>query len=166
MPDENTTLQKEPVTEEIAKFLKALIERVNQPKEIDAVYANNTLFEVSAWDLKIIFGQLDQHAPKTTIDWHTAVTIPWTQARVLEYYLRANAAFYEKKFGPINLPHQARPPAPVEPTEEQIKDDPQATELWQAYKKIYEEMFLKYTPQEKSMADLLTSLQKETPAQK
>ena len=145
MQEEKPTSQPEPGPELVAQFVKALIERANQPKEIDAVYANNTLFEVSAWDLKIIFGQLDQQVvqqiSKPAIDWHTAVTIPWSQAKVLEYYLRANAVFYEKKFGPINLPPQAKPLMPVEPTAQQIDDDPQALDLWRAYKKIWDEMF-------------------------
>jgi hypothetical protein len=69
------------------------------------------------------------------------MTIPWMQARVMEYYLRANIVFYEKKFGPINLPSQLRPPVPPEPTKEQIEADPKAIELWQAYKRILDEMF-------------------------
>jgi hypothetical protein len=141
MEEEKSTALQESSFEVATQFLKALTERVNQPKDIKGVYANNTLFEVSGWDLKIFFGQLDQHGPKIQIDWHTAVTIPWTQARVLEYYLRANMAFCAIKFGPIALPDQLKPPPPIEPTAAQIEADPHAVELWKAYKKLYEETF-------------------------
>jgi hypothetical protein len=135
-----TTTAKEPNPEFVAQFIKTLLQEAKQPNLTNS-YANNTLFEVSGWDLKIYFGQLQQLPPKNDVDWHTAMTIPWTLAKVMEYYLRANIAFYQAKFAPINLPRQLRPPIPVPPTEEQIKDDPQATELWHVYKKIYEEVF-------------------------
>jgi hypothetical protein len=140
MPDE-TIKSQEPTPEALAHFVKALAEVVRQPKEPTQLYANSTSFEVSGWDLKIFFGQLDLRPPKSDTDWHTAMTIPWMQARIMEYYLRANIVFYEKKYGPIALPPQLRPPAPPEPTKEQLKADPLAVELWQAYKKIYDEMF-------------------------
>jgi hypothetical protein len=139
--EQKQTEQKEPSPELIGRFVRELAGAVKQPKEPTALYANNTLFEVSAWDLKLYFGQLDLRPHKNDVDWHTAMTLPWTQARVLEYYLRANTVFYEKKFGPILMPPQTLPPIPIKPTEDQIKNDPQAVELWEAYKKIHEEMF-------------------------
>jgi len=58
------------------------------------VYANNVLFEPSVWDLKMIFGQLDQSEGKAVVEQHTAVTIPWAQAKVLSYYLQVNLTAY------------------------------------------------------------------------
>lgn len=139
MPDENTNEDLGP--EVVAKFLRALTAKANEPKDVEALYANNTSFEVSAWDLKIFFGLLDQRSPGGQIDWHTAMTIPWTQARVVEYYLRLNTIFYETKFAKITLPPQLVPPPHPHPTEEQIKSDPQAMELWEAYLKVHTEMF-------------------------
>jgi len=137
--EEEKSTPKEASPEFIAQFVKTLVQEAKQPT-LHVAYANNAWFEVSGWDLKILFGQLEQ-TPKNEIDWHTAITIPWTLAKILEYYIRANLAFYEKKFTSVNLPKQLRPQAPVPPTEEQLKDDPQATELWETYKKIYQEVF-------------------------
>jgi hypothetical protein len=142
MPDETQKPQEPTSLEVVTQFARALSEAIKQqPQDITHIYANSSFFEVSGWDLKIFFGQLDQRPIKNEVDWHTAITVPWTQARVLEYYLRANVVFYEKKFGPINMPAQLTPPAPIEPTKEQIESDPQAIELWKTYKNIHEEMF-------------------------
>ena len=54
-----------------------------------STYANNAYFESSAWDLKIIFGQLDQPiGDSAIIKQHIAVTVPWAQAKLALYYLR------------------------------------------------------------------------------
>jgi hypothetical protein len=139
MPD-NKTATEDISPEVVAQFLRTLTAKANEPKDIPALYANNTTFEVSAWDLKIFFGQLDQRSGGN-IDWHTAMTIPWTQARVLEYFLKLNTIFYETKFARITLPPQLVPAPHPRPTEEQIKSDPQAIELWEAYLKVHAEMF-------------------------
>jgi hypothetical protein len=140
MPEDQIKSQ-EPTPEAIGQFVKALVKEVKEPKDPTALYANNTTFEVSAWDLKIFFGQLDQRLTKMSTDWHTAMTMPWAQARLLEYYLRLNILFYEKKYGPITLPPQVVPQAFPYPTKEQIESDPQAVELWEAYRKVYQDMF-------------------------
>ena len=105
------------------------------------VYANNARFEASAWDLKILFGQLEQHTGTPTIDWRTAVTIPWSQAKILSYYLRLNLAFHEFQNGPISIPGRVVPPVYPAPTEKQLKDDPRAMEVYETNKRIHTEMF-------------------------
>ena len=109
--------------------------------DFTSVYANNCRLELSVWDLKIFFGQLEQHTGKTTVDWHTAVTIPWMQAKLLEYYLRINRAFQEKHNGPIQIHPSVMPQLPAPPTEEEIKTDPGAMEMYETFKKIHINMF-------------------------
>jgi hypothetical protein len=140
MPEDQIKSQ-EPTSEAIGQFVKALVKEVKEPKDPTALYANNTSFDMSAWDLKIFFGQLDQRPTKMGTDWHTAMTMPWTQAVLLEYYLRLNILFYKKKYGPITLPPQVVPPVFPHPTKEQIDSDPQAIELWEAYNQVHHEMF-------------------------
>jgi hypothetical protein len=143
VPEEQIKSQ-EPTPEAIAQFIKALVKEVREVRESKdptALYANNTSFEVNAWDLKMFFGQLDQRPSKTGTDWHTTVTIPWAHAKLFEYFLRLNILFYEKKYGPITLPPQVTPQPYPHPTEEQINSDPQAIELWEAYNAVYREMF-------------------------
>jgi len=71
----------------------------------DSVYANNVRFETSVWDLKAVFGQLEQLPPsgELSVDWHTAVTMPWLVAKLLIYYLRINVAAYELANGCIKV---------------------------------------------------------------
>jgi len=45
-------------------------------------YANNVQFEASSFDLKVIFGQLQQ-SHGTQVLQECAVTVPWVQAKLL-----------------------------------------------------------------------------------
>jgi hypothetical protein len=42
--------------------------------DFNSYYANNIQFEWSQFDLKLIFGQLDQSAGKVRVEQHSAVT--------------------------------------------------------------------------------------------
>ena len=108
--------------------------------EIASVYANNSQLELSVWDLKIIFGQLDQHVNPARIDWHTAVTMPWMQAKLLAYHLRLNLAFHEKFKGVIQVDKSVIPPPP-EPPSGEAANDPTTHAVYELFKKIYAETF-------------------------
>jgi len=105
-------------------------------------YANSVLFEGSAWDLKLIFGQLDQSATPNVVKQHLAVTLPWPQAKLALFWLRAQVEAAEATVNakiPIrkDLLPQELPPL----TEEQEKD-PEAKRFREWYEKAREE-FLK-----------------------
>jgi hypothetical protein len=99
-----------------------------------SLYANNVLYEGSVWDLKLLFGQLDQklteEKAQSTIDYHTAIILPWSTVKSMVYYLRANLASHEAEAGSIKLPKRVVPPRPHEPG--------QAAE---AMRKIWDEEF-------------------------
>jgi Protein of unknown function (DUF3467) len=80
-----------------------------QLEEIVPVYANNTRFEPTAWDLRIFFGQL-MPSGRQKIDWHTDVTIPWVQAKLMHLYLGINLGLYELENGKIKIPPGVLPP--------------------------------------------------------
>ena len=61
--------------------------------DITSDYANNVFFVGSIWDLKILFGELT--AVEQQVDWHTAMTLPWAQAKLMSYYLQINIALHE-----------------------------------------------------------------------
>src|ERR1035438_3703331 len=84
--------------------------------EFATLYANNVVLETSAWDLKLIFGQLDQSGHKARVEQHTAITIPWMQARVLSYMLQVYLAARVMDFGPIPVPSSVMPPSPQKAT--------------------------------------------------
>jgi hypothetical protein len=85
-------------------------EQVSQSEDFESVYANNVLFESSIWDLKMLFGQLSLSNGRQRIELHTAVTIPWLQAKLMAYYLQSNLTFYEGEHGPIKIPQGMTPP--------------------------------------------------------
>jgi len=81
-------------------------------------YANNFHFELSSWDLKILFGQLSQLSGKPDVEWHTSITMPWGAAKLLRYLLSLNIAIYESNSGTIKLPSSAIPPIVAPPSGE------------------------------------------------
>src|SRR6266849_11143059 len=104
--DEATTTSQQEVPSEVIQFFKGLVEQMS-PKGIATVYANNFQFEPSVWDLKIRLGTLDQQ--KATVDWHTAVTIPWPQVKLVAYFLRLQFLWHDCQNGPITIPGSVMP---------------------------------------------------------
>jgi hypothetical protein len=89
-----------------------------QPDEIVSEYANNTTLEQTVWDLKLIFGEFSQRS--NSIEWHTSITMPWAQAKLLAYYLQLNVEAWELRNGPIKIPDTMIPEAPpILPEQEQ-----------------------------------------------
>ncbi len=77
-----------------------------------SLYANNIQFETSAWDFKIIFGQLDQRDNKSSVDQHTSITIPWPTAKLMAYFLAVNVLLHQRENGAINMPNSVIPARP------------------------------------------------------
>src|SRR5260370_17103775 len=120
MDEQKETKLTEPTPEQVGAFMavltKALSAQVEQQNKFEAIYANNFQFEPSAWDLKVLFGQLEQHTGRSVVDWHTAITIPWLQVKFVAYYLRLQAAWYEHQNAPLSAPSFVIPPHPKPPT--------------------------------------------------
>ena len=100
--------------------------KVERTQNFVSTYANNAIFEASAWDLKIIFGQLDQASGIAEIKQHLAVTIPWAQAKLLLYWLRVQVEVVELESGKIQIRKDLIPPEPPALTPEQ-ENDPMPT---------------------------------------
>jgi len=83
-------------------------------EEFASLYANNVRFESSAWDLKIVFGQIDQSAgaDKVAVESHTAITVAWPTAKTMAYYLTANVLAQQAYAGLIPLQPNAVPTRP------------------------------------------------------
>jgi hypothetical protein len=77
-----------------------------------SLYANNVKFESSVWDLKLILGELNQTENPPIVEQHTAVSLPWQQARLTAYYLILNTAVYEAANGRMLFPVSILPPRP------------------------------------------------------
>ena len=93
-----------------------------QEEELTSDYANNTYFEPTVWDLKILFGEWSGRA--NSVDWHTSITLPWAQAKLLAYYLGINIAARELRQGRIQIPDTVIPPEIPPPTPEALQTDP------------------------------------------
>jgi hypothetical protein len=103
-------------------------------------YANNAYYESSAWDLTIVFGQLDQPAGTPAIIRQTiAITIPWAQAKLLSYFVRLHVAANEVQNGKVSIRPDLLPPVPPALTEEEAKD-PNAKKLYELVTKFREEL--------------------------
>ena len=101
-------------------------ENIEQPSinnvrsdEFVTCYANNIQFESSIWDLKLLFGQVDFSAKPVAIEQHTAIAIPWLQAKLLAYYLLINIHIFEAENGKVAVPSSVAPQIPEAPTEDQ-----------------------------------------------
>jgi hypothetical protein len=80
-------------------------------------YANNIQLELSVWDMKLVFGEFNQYAGQQAgqevVEQHTAITVPWAQAKLLSLYLQLNLAFHEKTNGKISIPPSLIPTFPM-----------------------------------------------------
>lgn len=81
-------------------------------EDFEALYANNVIAETSVWDMKVIFGILDQSSEPNKIVQHTSVNLPWAQVKLLSYYIRINVLIQESINGKIHLPSSVIPPDP------------------------------------------------------
>jgi hypothetical protein len=80
-------------------------------EELESEYASNTFFVPTVWDLKILFGELSS-TNQQEVDWHTSMTLPWAQAKLMAYYLDINIAAHEFSNGPIRVHESLLPPVP------------------------------------------------------
>ncbi len=95
-------------------------------EQFASVYANNAVYEASAWDLKITLGILDQRGGKLSVEQHTSVSIPWPSAKMLLYYLQINILAYELENGKIKIPATGLPPAAL-PLPPELENNPLAS---------------------------------------
>src|ERR1039458_6259205 len=86
-------------------------------------YANNVFLEPTVWDLKLIFGNIDQAKGPNTVVQHSAIRLPWSQIKVGIYFLQFHLAVHEQLFGRVFVP-KGIVNQPHPPTEDQEKNDP------------------------------------------
>ena len=77
--------------------------------DFEEKYANNVTFETCVWDLRIFFGTLDQGTPDqetygNAVKFHTAISVPWPQAKLMAYSACLNVLWHEMTEGKIRVP--------------------------------------------------------------
>ncbi len=105
--------------------------------DLTSDYANNTTIQATVWDLKLIFGEFSQFLQ--AIEWHTAITMPVAQAKLLAHYLEVNVAVWELKNGFTKIPEPMLPQPLPSLTEEQAQDPTERAkyELIKAYQEKF-----------------------------
>ena len=111
---------------------------IRRATDLVSMYANNVHFELSVWDLKLIFGELHQHEGKEVVEQRLSVTLPWLQAKILSLFLQLHLAFYEAWQGKINVPPHMRPQLPS--PDQETPNDPSARAVTEAVRKKMEQL--------------------------
>jgi hypothetical protein len=106
-------------------------------EDYESLYANSVYFQPSEWDMKLIFGELDTKDNTAFVEQHTAITLPWLQAKIMHYFLTLQLGVYEMNHR-IEIPPNLMPPAPTPPTGES-ENDPVAQRTFQYIKKMREQ---------------------------
>jgi hypothetical protein len=111
-------------------------------EDFEGLYANNIVTETSIWDLKLIFGLLDQSVTPNQVVQHTSINIPWAQVKLLVYALNVAITIQEHFNEKIHISSLVMPsdPAavklpensPFPPIPEELKE--RVSKLWKEFK--------------------------------
>lgn len=110
-------------------------------------YANNVLLESSLWDLRLIFGKLDQQVPGNVVVQSSAITLPWAQVKVLHYFLGIHLSSQEIHNGRVQIPSGIIPPIPDKMIPD-LESDAKGQETHDAFKAAYDD-FIAANPEAK-----------------
>ena len=106
--------------------------------EVYEAYANHVYYEASSWDLKLVFGQMDQHEGPAKIIQHSAITVPWPLVKIMIYWLKGHVEAHELANGKIHVPPPVIP-TPAVLTEEIKKLDPNAEAVYAMFNRLRDE---------------------------
>jgi len=119
--------------------ISTTITEFRRDSDFVARYANNVQAESTGFDLKLVFGILDQsRVPRggpLAVDQHTAVNISWPEVKLLIFYLQLHLAGHEKENGKVKIPANALPAEPPVSIPPQF-DNPQAREAIELVRKM------------------------------
>jgi hypothetical protein len=143
-------MPKKPTDEKASPKIGASLDYRNSD-DFRSVYANHSVLEYSAWDLKLIFGETDQTISVNTIVQHTAVRLSWPQIKILSYFLQIHLAAYESDQGRLKVPAGVIPGI-IPPDTETAKKFPNARKVYEAWTKLHDD-FLAANPEAVSVTD-------------
>ena len=120
--------------------LAATVPRINRLPDYWEDYSNYTRYESSVWDLKLVFGKLDQSTNPHTVNQFGAVSLPWPQVKILIYLLQVNLLFHERANGKVNVPESVMP-ASFASYAPQIAKEPGGEELLKQLEQLRAKLF-------------------------
>jgi hypothetical protein len=138
-PDQPSSVnESNQIAEVFTRVLNKLLDQKIR-ENIRSVYCNNTQFQNGEMDFTILFGQINQNpgGGKTAIDWNTAVTMAWAQAKLLSYYMRANLVIYEALHGIVKVPAATLPGTIVAPDD--LETNPLSKKIFEAVNQLHRE---------------------------
>jgi hypothetical protein len=104
-----------------------------------ARYANNVQIESSGWDLKLVFGLLDQRdTANPMVEQHTSINLTWPEVKIGIYVLSLHLALHEMENGKVQIPARGLPleiPEVIPPE----FDNPQGREAFAIMRKMRKE---------------------------
>ena len=92
-------------------------------------YANVVNFGGTAFDIRLVFGQIIKREEQEEFEPRVAITLPWLQAKALSIYLQLNLFAYEKVNGKIDIPSHLlpsiQPPSPdmTDPASKEVAEN-------------------------------------------
>src|ERR1700680_463733 len=107
-------------------------------EDFASLYADNVRFESTVWDLKLIFGEIDLSSGSEIVKQHTAITIPWSLAKLVIFFLQLNVSIQELLSGTVIVPPSQIPP-PAPPLTPEQKADPNAVKIKELARKTRDE---------------------------
>jgi len=108
-------------------------------------YANSIVVESNAFDMKLIFGLYDHRDPlKPTIEQFSSMNIPWSEVKLLIYWMQLHLTGYETENGKVKIPISAMPPElPAGP--QPPFDTPKGREAFEMMRKIRAQFVAKWS---------------------
>jgi hypothetical protein len=136
MENEQTNTSATPNTAANLSDAQMLLRRA---EDFVSRYANNVQFESSAFDLKVVFGLLDQSgAPKfekPSVEQHTAISLSWLEVKLVIFFLQLHLAGYEAENGKVKVPISALPSEPPSSLPRQF-DTPESRKSLERIRKL------------------------------
>ena len=80
-------------------------------------YANMIQFATTAWDFRMLFGQMIKRGDSEIFEQKVAITLPWLQVKTMIVYLQMNLFIHERANGKVNVPSGFLP-LPIPSSEE------------------------------------------------
>jgi Protein of unknown function (DUF3467) len=87
-------------------IIKKRVMAYRQPKDgIQYFYSNNITVGTTQFDMRIIFGQIEEvNDDQFIVQQNAQVTMAWVEAKILADFLRVNIEDYEKRNGQLKIP--------------------------------------------------------------
>jgi hypothetical protein len=105
------------------------------------LYAQNVNFDNNAWDLTLLFSMLNRNQGGARFIQIGAIHIPWSQAKLMLFYLTVNIMFHELEHGPIQIP-KGMAPGPPEDLQRFLPDTEDTHRMIARLKRIAHEIGL------------------------